>query len=57
MRTQRDEDQPRASASGPATPSRRARLQALLFAAGSIGTTLLTLGLLADNKLPRYQAE
>jgi hypothetical protein len=57
MRTQRDEDQPRASASGPATPSKRARLQALLFAAGSIGTTLLTLGLLADNKLPRYQAE
>jgi hypothetical protein len=38
-------------------PSKRARLQALLFAAGSIATTLLTLGLLADNKLPRAQGE
>jgi hypothetical protein len=37
--------------------SRRARLQALLFAAGSIGTTLLTLGILADTKLPRYLGE
>jgi hypothetical protein len=37
--------------------SRRARLQALLFTAGSIATTLLTLGMLADSKLPRYQTE
>ena len=37
--------------------SKRARLQALLFAAGSIGTTLLALGLLADTKLPRYMGE
>jgi len=37
--------------------SRRKRLQALLFTAGSIGTTLLTLGMLADSKLPRYQTE
>jgi hypothetical protein len=37
--------------------SKRARLQALLFTAGSIGTTLLTLGMLAETKLPRYQGE
>ena len=37
--------------------SKRARLQALLFTAGSIGTTLLTLGMLADTKLPKNQAE
>ena len=37
--------------------SRRARLQALLFTAASIGTTLLTLGMLADTKLPRAQGE
>ena len=37
--------------------SKRARLQALLFTAGSIGTTLLTLGLLAETKLPRQQGE
>jgi hypothetical protein len=37
--------------------SKRARLQALLFAAGSIGTTLLTLGLLAEVKIPRSQSE
>jgi len=39
------------------TLSRRARLQALLFTAASIGTTLLTLGVLADVKLPRNQGE
>lgn len=38
-------------------PSRRERLQALLFTAGSIGTTLLTLGMLADVKLPKVQSE
>ena len=38
-------------------PSKRARLQALLFTAGSIATTLLTLGLLAETKLPRQQGE
>jgi hypothetical protein len=38
-------------------PSKRARLQALLFTAASIGTTLLALGMLADTKLPRYQGE
>jgi hypothetical protein len=37
--------------------SKRARLQALLFAAGSIGTTILILGMLADTKLPRYMGE
>jgi hypothetical protein len=37
--------------------SKRARLQALLFAAGSIGTTLLTLGMMADGKLPKGQGE
>jgi hypothetical protein len=35
-------------------PSKRARLHALLFTAGSIGTTLLMLGMLADSKLPHY---
>lgn len=38
-------------------PSKRAWLQALLFTAGSIGTTLITLGLLAETKLPRQQGE
>jgi hypothetical protein len=38
-------------------PSKRARLQALLFTAASIGTTLLTLGLLSDVKMPRVQGE
>lgn len=38
-------------------PSKRARLEALLFTAASIGTTLLTLGLLGEVKLPRAQAE
>jgi len=37
--------------------SRRKRLQALLFTAGSLGTTLLTLGMLADIKMPRAQGE
>jgi hypothetical protein len=37
--------------------SKRARLQALLFTAGSIASTLLTLGMLADTKLPRYMGE
>jgi len=36
--------------------SKWARLQALLFT-GTIGTTLLTLGLLAETKLPRQQSE
>ena len=47
-------DQPQAASS---TLSKRARLQTLLFAAGSIGTTLLTLGMLADTKLPKSQSE
>jgi len=47
-------DQPQASAS---RRSERAWLQALLFTAGSIGTTLLALGMLADVKLPRSQGE
>ena len=38
-------------------PSKRERLQALLFTAASFGTTLLVLGLLADTKLPRYMDE
>jgi predicted exporter len=38
-------------------PSRRERLQALLFTAASMGTTLLALGLLADSKLPMYLGE
>jgi hypothetical protein len=46
----------RLEASAPRT-SKRARLQALLFAAGSVGTTLLTLGMLADTKLPKSQGE
>jgi hypothetical protein len=46
----------RLEASAPRT-SKRARLQALLFAAGSIGTTILTLSILADTKLPRYMGE
>lgn len=37
--------------------SKRARLQALLFSAGTLATTLLTLGLLADLKLPKVQGE
>lgn len=45
-------DQPHVAAS---TRSRRARLQALLFTAGSIGTTLLALGLLSDVKIPKVQ--
>jgi hypothetical protein len=38
-------------------PSKRERLQALLFTAGSIGTALVTLGLLSEVKLPRAQGE
>lgn len=45
------------AATSAAGPSRSARLQALLFTAASIGTTLLTLGLLAEGKLPRAQGE
>ena len=41
----------------PATLSTRARLHALLFTAGTVGTTLLTLGMFADVKLPRYQGQ
>jgi hypothetical protein len=47
-------DQHRAMAPGP---SRRERLQTLLFTAASIGTTLLMLGVLAEGKLPKYQGE
>jgi hypothetical protein len=36
---------------------KRATLQGLLFTAGSLGTTLLTLGMLADIKMPRAQGE
>jgi hypothetical protein len=50
-------DRPDLSAPGLPTVSRPARLQALLFTAGSIGTTLLTLGLLAETKPPRHQGE
>ena len=38
-------------------PSKRERLQALLFTARSVGAVLATLGLLADLKLPRYLGE
>lgn len=48
---------PDSSASGPSRPTKQERLQALLFTAASIGTTLLTLGLLAETKLPRQQGE
>lgn len=41
----------------PSRPSKRDRLQALLFTAGSIGTALVTLGLLSEVKLPKVQAE
>jgi hypothetical protein len=41
----------------PSKLSKRARLQTLLFTAGSIGTTLVTLGLLTEVKLPRAQGE
>jgi hypothetical protein len=37
--------------------SRRARLEAWLFTAASLGTTLVTLGLLGDVKIPRAQSE
>ena len=47
-------DRPESSAP---RPPKWARLHALLFTAGSIGTTLLTLGLLAETKLPRQQGE
>jgi hypothetical protein len=47
-------DQPHVAAS---TRSTRARIQALLFTAASIGTTLLTLGILDEGKLPRYLGE
>lgn len=43
----------------PATraPSRRDRLQALLFSAGALATTIAALGLIGDLKLPRSQGE
>ena len=50
-----DDDRP--GDSSTSRLSRRARLQALLFTAGSIGTALLTLGMLAETKLPRHQRE
>jgi len=37
--------------------SRRAKLQALLFAGAALGTTLLTLGATASPKLPPFQGE
>jgi hypothetical protein len=37
--------------------SRRDRLHALLFAGAALATTLLTLGLAADPKLPPYKGE
>jgi hypothetical protein len=40
-----------------ARPSRRDRLQALLFSAGALGTAIAALGLLGDVKLPRAQGE
>ena len=39
------------------TPSRRARLEALLFAGASLGATLLTLGATTDPKLPPFKGE
>lgn len=47
-------EQPKAA---PSALSKRARLQALLFTAGSIGTALVTLGLLSEVKMPRAQGE
>jgi hypothetical protein len=37
--------------------SRRAKLQALLFASAALGTTLLMLGATADPKLPPFTGE
>jgi hypothetical protein len=37
--------------------ARQTRLQRLLFTAGTIGTALVTLGVLGDVKLPRSQGE
>jgi len=41
----------------PARPSRRARLHGLLFVGAALGTTLLTLGALAEPKTPPFRAE
>ena len=41
----------------PATPSRRARLHALLFAGATLGTALLTLGGMVEPKSPPYRGE
>lgn len=38
-------------------PSKRERLQSLLFTARSVGAALVTLAVLADVKLPRYLSE
>jgi hypothetical protein len=38
-------------------PSRRARLEALLFTGAALGTTLLTLGAAVVPKLPPFQGE
>lgn len=54
MNNQVDSARPEARAS---RLLKRAKLQALLFAAGSLGTTLLTLGMLAEIKMPRAQGE
>ena len=37
--------------------SRHTRLHALLFAAGALGTTLVTLGVVGDGKWPRSAGE
>ena len=56
---QGDHPHPRAHprATETSKSSRRARLEALLFTAASLGTTLVTLGLLGDVKIPRAQGE
>ena len=38
-------------------PSRRSQVEALLFAGATLATTALTLGALADPKLPPFKGE
>jgi hypothetical protein len=38
-------------------PSRRARLEALLFAGAALGTTVLTLAATVDPKLPLFRGD
>jgi hypothetical protein len=38
-------------------PSRRARLDALLFTGAALGTTLVTLGAAVEPKLPPFRGE